>query len=66
MVELLWKGRVKEYRTVYYPYYACKVAEDGKMHVRAVDMVAGRIDERISRLLTSVCPELPFPEKGKI
>lgn len=60
IVKLLWNGSVKNYKIIYYPYYACKVVEKEKKHVKAVDMIKGVIDERISETLTSLYTQLPF------
>ncbi len=56
--QLLWDAKVRGYRIVLYPYLACEVAENRKRHVKAVDMLIGVIDERISRILTIVYSEL--------
>ena len=60
LVQLFWEGHVKGYRTVYYPYHACKIAEDEKRYIKAIDMMTGRIDERKGRLFTLIYPDLPF------
>lgn len=53
LVDLLWSGRVKDYKIVYYPYYACKVVEKEKRYITAIDMQNGKVDERLSQILTS-------------
>jgi len=60
LVDLLWGGRVKKYKIMYYPYYACKVIEKGKRYVKAIDMQNGKIDERLNQVLTSRYLQLPF------
>jgi hypothetical protein len=58
---LLWEGVVKGYKMIFYPYYACKIVTDeGKRYCKAVDMLTKRVDERVSKVLTSMYLELPF------
>jgi hypothetical protein len=58
---LLWEGIVKDYKTIFYPYYACKIVTDeGKRYCKAVDMLTKRVDERVSKVLTSMYLELPL------
>ena len=59
-IKLLWNGSIKEYKTIYYPYYACEIVEEAKRHIKAVDMQTNEIDEVISKLLTSLYSELPL------
>lgn len=60
LIELLWKGKLKDYKTVYYPYFASKVVEKGNRYVIAVDMQNGKVDDSLSKLLTKVYLQLPF------
>jgi len=60
LVRLLWEAVIKNYRLIYYPYYACKVFEKGKRYIRAVDMLTNRIDETVSQLMTNKYFQLPF------
>ena len=60
LIELLWNGRIREYKVIYYPFYACKIVEDGKIYIRAVNMLFNTIDEKVSRALTSNYLILPF------
>ena len=59
-INLLWEGVVKGYKTVFYPYYLCKITADGKKYCKAVDMLTKNMDERISRIFTSMYLNLPF------
>jgi len=61
IVSLLWEGVVKDHKTIFYPYCVCKiVADDGKRYCKAVDMLTSKVDERVSRVFTSMYLELPF------
>ncbi len=60
MVKVFWEGVVKDYRLIYYPYYACKIAEKGRRRIEAIDMMSGESDEEASRILTSIHEQLPI------
>jgi len=60
LVRALWRGSIKNYKTVFYPYYACKMVEREKRYIRAVDMLNKKIDDRISRILIAFYQQLPF------
>jgi hypothetical protein len=60
LVKLLWDGHVKDYKIIYYPYYACKVNEQGKRYVMAVDMQNGKVDNTMTKILTASYSQLPF------
>ena len=59
-IKLLWKGNIKEYKILYYPYCACNIIENGKKYVKAVDMISSRICEWISEIFTYLYFQLPF------
>jgi len=60
-VEIMWGGSVRDYRVVYYPYFACKVeVGGGKKYIEAVDLVTGKHNKRAGRILTSLYSTLPF------
>jgi hypothetical protein len=59
-INLLWEGVIKSYKTVFYPYYVCKITKDGKKYCKAVDMLTKNMDERISNIFTSMYLNLPF------
>jgi len=59
-VNLLWEGVVKGYKTVFYPYYLCKITADGKKYCKAVDMLTKNVDERISKIFILMYLNLPF------
>jgi len=60
LIELLWQGTLRDYKTVYYPYFVSKVVEKGDRYVVAVDMQSGKVDNSLSELLTSIYLQLPF------
>lgn len=60
LVKLLWRGTVRSYKIVFYPYYTCKIVEGGKKYVKVTDMLSNKVDERISKMLTALYPQLPF------
>jgi len=60
LIELLWSGNINDFKTVYYPFYVFKVAEKEKKYIMAVDSQNGKINEEISRMLTSAYLQLPF------
>ena len=60
MIKTLWRGAIKDYKTIFYPYCACKIAEEDKRYIKAVDLINGKIDDRISHILTSYYEQLPF------
>jgi len=61
IINLLWRGVVKNYKTIFYPYLVCKIiGDDGKRYCKATDMLTNRLDERISEIFTSMYLELPF------
>lgn len=53
LVKLLWRGEITNHKVVYYPFYACAVVEGEKRYAIAVDMINSKINERISKILTS-------------
>lgn len=60
LVKILWRGTIKDYKVIYYPYRVYKVNEKGKKYAKVFDMVTGNIDERLSKTFTSVYMQLPF------
>jgi len=58
IIRTLWKGSIKNYRIVFYPYCACKIIQEDKRYVKAVDLINGRIDDRVSNVLTSLYEQL--------
>lgn len=60
LIELLWSGNIDEFKTVYYPFYAFKVIEKEKKRVIAIDAQNNKVNERMSRMLTSTYLQLPF------
>jgi len=59
-VNLLWRGRVRGHRVVFYPYFVCKISEYGKRYIKAVDLLTNRIDDNMSRILTALYDQLPL------
>lgn len=60
LVNLLWEGEIKSHKTVFYPYFACRIVEEEKRYIKAVDMLTNKIDEKISRIFTALYSQLPF------
>ena len=60
IVKLLWNGKIKKYKTIFYPYYACKIVENEKRYIKTIDMIMNNIDERMDQLLTTVYYQLRF------
>jgi len=60
LIEVLWNGEVKECKTIYYPYCACKIIENNKIYIKAVDLRFNTIDEKLGKDLTSFYLKLPF------
>lgn len=60
LVELLWEGTVNTYKTIFCPYYVCKVVEEEKKYVKATDMMTNKLDERMSSIFTTSYSQLPF------
>lgn len=60
IIKTLWRGNIKDYRVVFYPYCVCKITQEGKRYVKAVDLINGKIDERVSHILTTSYDALPF------
>ena len=60
VIGLIWDGVVRDYKLVFYPYYVCKVEEDGKRYASVVDMLTGKINERMNKIFTSLYHSLPF------
>ena len=58
-VKLLWEGMIKDFKTIFYPYCACKIAENGKRYVKVADMITNELDERIGKIFTSIYDQLP-------
>ena len=48
-----WEGTVSSYKTILYPYYISKIIEKEKKYIKAIDMVSGKVNERISEIFTS-------------
>lgn len=59
-ISLLWNGRVNNFKILYYPYNVFKIVEKGMKYIVAVDARNNRLDERMSRILTSLYLQLPF------
>ncbi|RLE90645.1 MAG: hypothetical protein DRN04_14610, partial [Thermoprotei archaeon] len=59
-VKLLFEGHIKDHRLIYYPYYACKINEEGKRYIIAVDMQTNTIDKETGKILTALYPHLPL------
>ena len=57
-IRAIWNGSIKSYITVFYPYYACEITENGKKYIRAVDMITGTVDDRISMILTDLYEQI--------
>jgi len=60
LINLLWEGEIRNHKTVFYPYFACKIVEEEKRYIKVVDMLTGKIDEKISRIFTALYSQLPF------
>jgi len=58
-VKLLFEGQIKDYRLIYYPYYTCKINEEEKRYIIAVDMQNNAIDKETGKILTTLYPHLP-------
>lgn len=60
MINLLWRGVIRNYKTVFYPYYVCKIVEEGRRYAKATDMLTNKVDKRVSEIFTSLYSDLPF------
>jgi len=65
IIKTLWRGTIKDYKTIFYPYCACKITEGEKRYIKAVDLINGKIDNRISQILTTYYEQPPFLKQTK-